>query len=322
MTIKKICILGGTGFVGNVLANLLVQDGYQVLILTRNRERHKENLILLPSLELVQADVHNPSVLIEQFNQCDAVINLVGILNERKRDGSGFHFAHVELAEKIINACQQNGIHRILQMSALNASVNGPSHYLKTKGEAEDLMHAAENIHVTSFRPSVIFGRGDKFFNLFAKYMKLFLILPLPCAYSKHSPVYVNDVANIMRIALTDPDTYGQRLDLCGPKTYTLEQLVRFVAECLQLNRIIIPLNPFLSRVAAAFGDFMPGKLPLSTDNYLSSSIDCTTDKNEVLRFLPEAASIESVLPGFLCNHTQRARYYEYRKEYNRNFTG
>ena len=201
MLIKKICILGGSGFVGQALANRLTKDGYQLLILTRNREARKHNLILLPNLDLIEADIHNPEQLQKHLTGVDAVINLVGILNESGRSGAGFQFAHVELANKIVAACHENGIQRLLHMSALNADLtNGPSYYLRSKGEAENNVHAAEGIHVTSFRPSVIFGANDSFFIRFARLLKLTpMIFPLACPLSRFAPVYINNVGDSAR---------------------------------------------------------------------------------------------------------------------------
>jgi len=218
MRIKKICIVGGTGFVGRALANRLACDGHQLRVLTRDRERHKENLILLPELELVQTDVHDLDRLKYHFAGCDAVINLVGILNERRNNGAEFRKVHVELTEKIIAACSAQGIARLLHMSALNADSNGPSHYLRTKGEAEDLVHAASALHVTSFRPSVIFGPEDSLFNRFAALLKIFPLLPLACAEARFSPVYVNDVVEAIALTLNEPAWYGRRLQLGGPQ--------------------------------------------------------------------------------------------------------
>ena len=154
-----VCVLGGTGFVGKLLCAELVQRGNRVKVLTRQRERHRE-LLVLPSLELIQADVHNETGLRQHFADCDAVINLIGILNEKGRDGSGFHAAHVELARKVITMCSSCKVSRLLHMSALNANPDEKSFYLRTKGEAENYVHtfAVNNIAVTSFRPSVIFG--------------------------------------------------------------------------------------------------------------------------------------------------------------------
>ena len=182
MIIKKICILGGTGFVGQTLANRLARDNFELRILTRNRETCKNNLILIPNLELIETNVHDGEQLANQLCGCDAVINLVGILNEWSRNGEDFCTVHVELVKKIINACRKNGIKRLLQMSALNADVEGISHYLRSKGEAEQLVHAADDIRVTSYRPSVIFGQRDSFFNRFAGLLKLFpVFFPLAC---------------------------------------------------------------------------------------------------------------------------------------------
>ena len=315
-------MVGGTGFVGRTLANHLDREDIEVRILTRDREHHKDNLILLPNVELVQTDVHDVEQLKKYFSGCDAVINLVGILNERGRDGSGFRHAHVELIRKIIEACQHAHIKRLLHMSALNADAQtGTSHYLKTKGEAEDLAHqaAAQGIKVTSFRPSVIFGREDSFFNRFAKLLKLTpLFFPLACARTRFAPVFVGDVAQAFVKTLKDPESYGRRYDLCGPKIYTLEQLVRYTAECTGIKRRIIPLNDILSRIQAAVFDFVPGK-PFSTDNYLSARVDSVCKHNGLNDLGITPVAVEAVVPQYLTYQSQRARYNQFRSHTHRN---
>lgn len=321
MLIRKICILGGTGFVGRVLANRLVRDGIRLRILTRNRERNKDDLILLPKTELLETDVHQQENLNRQFAGCDAVINLVGILNERGRDGRGFHHVHVELTRKVIEACRANGIRRLLHMSALHAhAAHGPSHYLRTKGEAEDLAHSAINygINVTSFRPSVIFGAHDSFFNRFAALLRLTWIFPLACYSARFAPIHVGDVAEAMARTLKDPASYGRRYHLCGPHVYTLEALVRYTARCTSVKRWIIPLNDILSRIQAAVFDFVPGK-PFSTDNYLSAQVDSVCDHNDLAELGITPVPIEVVVPQYLSNHFQRARYYQMRRQSHRN---
>lgn len=322
MLINKISIVGGTGFVGRTLANRLTREGIELRILTRNRERHKDNLILLPTVELIQADVHDIDQLEKYFSGCDAVINLVGILNERGRDGSGFRHAHVELTRKIIGACQHIHIKRLLHMSALNADAKlGTSHYLKTKGEAEDLAHqaGAQGIKVTSFRPSVIFGREDSFFNRFAELLKLTpLFFPLACARTRFAPVFVGDVAEVFVQTLRDPESYGHRYELCGPKTYTLEELVRYTAECIDIKRRIIPLNDILSRIQATMFDFVPGK-PFSTDNFLSARVDSVCKRNGLHDFGITPVAIETMVPQYLARRSQRARYNQFRSHIHHN---
>ena len=323
MLIKRIAILGGTGFVGRSLCNRLSRDGYQMKVLTRNREYNRDNLILLPELELVETNVHDPEQLTRQLSGCDAVINLIGILNEKGNSGKGFKRVHVELVEKLINACRENGIRRILQMSALNADAqNGLSHYLRTKGEAENLLHSnMAGIHVTSYRPSVIFGKNDSFFNRFASLLKITpLIFPLACYKSKFSPVYVLDVVEMMAQSLKSPESYGQRYQLCGPKTYTLEELVKYTANVIGIKRTIIPLNDILSRIQAAIFDFIPGK-PFSTDNYLSAKIDSVCKVHDLARFDIDATAIESIVPQYLKHYSYRSHYTEFRSESHRTKT-
>jgi len=321
MLIKRIIILGGTGFVGRTLANKLVSVGYELRIITRSREKNKSKLILLPSLELIQGDIHNSGHLRKYFNGCDAVINLVGILNERGRSGEGFEYMHVELTQKIINACLETGIKRIMHMSALNAdAVSGPSYYLKSKGKAEDLVHDAisNGIKVTSFRPSVIFGHDDSFFNRFAKLLKMTpLIFPLACPKSKFAPVFVDDVAKVFVKLLEDPKSFGKRYNLCGPHNYTLQELVEYTARQVDIKRKVIPLVDILSRIQATIFDFIPGK-PFSTDNYLSTKVDSICKQNDFYELEMQTTAIEAIVPQYLSNKYYRAQYDIYRSESRR----
>lgn len=315
MSIKRIAILGGTGFVGQALCNRLSSAGYEFKVLTRSREYNRDKLILLPGCELIQTNVHDTERLSEHLSDCDAVINLIGILNEKGNSGKGFKHAHVDLAEKLITACEVNNIHRLLQMSALNANAEtGKSHYLRTKGEAEDLLHTNDaGIHVTSFRPSVIFGAQDSFFNRFASLLRITpLFFPLACSSSKFAPVYVGDVVEMMVRSLNDPNSYDKRFQLCGPKVYTLKELVRYTADTINIKRTIIPLNDILSRIQAAVFDFIPGK-PFSTDCYLSAKTDSVCECNDLADYNIEAKTLESVVPNYLNNTFYRSRYMDFR---------
>ncbi len=211
----EICILGGTGFVGSHIAIRLAKHGYRIKILTRHRERHRP-LLVIPGIELIEANIFDQNQLLAQFSGCHAVINLVGILNEKGHRGDGFHKMHVELAQQVLDACLNRKVSRLLHMSALNADAeNGPSFYLRSKGEAENLLFASDSdrIAVTSFRPSVIFGPDDSFFNRFAGLLKLSpLFFPLACPDARFAPVYVGDVADRFVSALTDRGSSGKQL--------------------------------------------------------------------------------------------------------------
>jgi uncharacterized protein YbjT (DUF2867 family) len=320
MKIRTVCVLGGTGFVGRHLANRLVSEGCKVRVLSRHRERHRD-LLVLPGLEVVEADVHDAGVLSAQFADCDAVINLVGILNELGPDGAGFRRAHVELPRKVVEVCRANGIQRLLHMSALNADAGkGPSIYLRTKGEGENLVHAAaaQGMLVTSFRPSVIFGASDSFFNRFASLLKLSpLVFPLACPESRFAPVYVGDVAHGFAVALREQATVGQRYELCGPHTYTLRQLVEYTVSELGLRRRVVGLGDRLSYLQARILEHLPGK-PFSVDNYLSLQADsvCSGVFPAVFELAP--TPLEAVVPAYLAQHTLRARYQQYRSRARR----
>lgn len=316
---KTICLLGGSGFVGQHLVHKLTQQGYRVRVLTRRRERHR-GLIVNPAVTLVETDIHNADQLRQQFSNTDIVINLVGILNESDSKGAGFRRAHVELPEKIVTAALDSGVSRLLHMSALNADA-GEQHslYLKTKGEGEERVHAAaaKGLVVTSFQPSVIFGAGDSFFNRFATLLKLSgPLFPLACPGSRFAPVYVNDVTEAMCRSLDDA-TGGERLQLCGPEIYTLKELVTYTREQLGLCCMIAGLGDGLSRLQARMLGIVPGK-PFSLDNYYSLQQDsvCTDNALPTLGITPTPIAV--VVPGYLANRTTRGHYDAFRRQSRR----
>jgi len=308
---RTICILGGTGFVGRHIANRLALRDWQMRIPTRRRERHR-SLLVLPTVELIDADIRNLDTLKELFAGCDTVINLVGILNEPRNNSNAFRDMHVELPRRVVQACLATGTRRLLHMSALNAYPREErSQYLRTKGEGEDLVHAAatQGLQVTSFRPSVIFGHDDSFFNRFAGLLKLSpFVFPLACPDTRFAPVYVGDVADAYAGAIDARATIGQHLDLCGPHTYTLKELVEYTAHLIGVRRRVIGLNRRMSMLQARVLGHFPGK-PFSLDNFWSLQKDsvCHTEFPKVFGIRP--TSVEAVVPQYLANGNERARY-------------
>ncbi|MGD2073444.1 MAG: complex I NDUFA9 subunit family protein [Gammaproteobacteria bacterium] len=311
MKALRICVLGGTGFIGSHLVHRLTGLGLATTVVTRRPERHRE-LLVDTTVKLVQANPYDSQAMRDLFQGCDAVINLVGILNE---SGSRrFQTAHVELPRSVVKAMREAGVTRLLHMSALNANVNEPnSRYLKTKGEGEDLVHHAPGLAVTSFRPSVVFGPGDSFFNRFATLLRLSPpLFPLACAQARFAPVYVGDVVEAMVKALEDESLAGRRLELCGPKVYTLQKLVQYTAGQIGKNTLVVGLPDFASRLQAHMLGLVPGK-PFTIDNYHSLQKDsvCSSPALPALGIRPR--SVEAVVPTYLGDARSRGQYTRYR---------
>ena len=306
MHVRKVCVLGGTGFVGSHLVGQLIASGREVTVPTRHIQRHRD-LLVFPGIRLVEADVHDPRVLKQHFQGMDAVINLVGILNEKGHDGRGFRRAHVDLARNVLESCKACGVQRLLHMSALHADAgSGPSHYLRSKGEAENHLHTfGAPVAVTSFRPSVIFGPGDSFINRFAGLVKMSPgIFPLTCPNARFAPVYVGDVVDAFLRALEDRGSFNQRYDLCGPHVYSLREIVTYVARVSGHRRLIIGLPDGLSKLVALLSEYLlPGKF-FSLDNYHSLKVDSVCHNG---RRCP--TSLEAIVPTYLGKADRNARY-------------
>lgn len=317
---NTVCILGGTGFVGRHLVHRLTRHGYQVTVLTRRRDRHR-SLTVNQDVSLIEADIFNPDMLRDNFEDAATVINLVGILNETGGRENTFIRLHAELPELVAATAVECGVERLLHMSALNADSNRHhSRYLKTKGNGENHVHSAayQGLAVTSFQPSVIFGPGDSFFNRFATLLKLTPgVFPLACPNSRFAPVYVGDVAEAMCRTLEDQTTVGQYLELCGPESYTLKQLVEYTRDTLGLRRIIVGLGNGLSKLQARALGLVPGK-PFSIDNYYSLQHDSVCDHNALPDLGLTPTPVSTIVPGYLAARNMRGHYNRFRQHSKR----
>ncbi|MDB6082570.1 MAG: NAD-dependent epimerase/dehydratase [Gammaproteobacteria bacterium] len=287
----SVCILGGTGFLGTRLVARLIKGGHRVTALSRDREQHK-HLLVLPGLTLENCDVYDEAQLSERFRGKDVVINLVGILNERGFGGGGFRRAHTELTRVVLQAARSAGVTRLLQVSALKAASDGPSYYLRSKGDAEKLIRdSGASLDWTIFQPSVMFGPGDSFLNRFAGLLaSVPFVFPLARPNARFQPVLVDDVIEAMLRCLRGGASVGRTYELGGPRVYTLREIVALVARLTGSRRWIIGLPNFVARLQGFVMNFVPGR-PFSSDNYRSLKVDsvCSDDGFASLGIKPQS---------------------------------
>jgi uncharacterized protein YbjT (DUF2867 family) len=314
MKLESVLVVGGSGFIGRHLAAALATRGIRVTVPTRRRDRAK-HLTLLPTLDVVQTDVFAPGVLERHAAGCQVVVNLAGILhgrrgraNERGPNDYGPDFArvHVELPQAIVRACRAAGVKRLLHVSALGASADAPSEYLRSKGIAEQAVLAADDLEVTVFRPSVVFGPEDRFLNQFAQLARFLPVLFVPCPRASFKPVYVGDVVSALLAAVSDTGTWGKRYELCGPRAYTLKQLVEYVCAVTGRRRLVIGLSDRLSYLQARMLEFLPSP-PMTRDNYRSMQVPSVCDGPFPFGIQPQA--LEGIAPLYLAPITPRERY-------------
>lgn len=266
---KQLVVLGGSGFVGSHLLPRLIRDGHRIVLLSRNREQRRA-LGVLPGVSIHSVDVYDANALRRQFEGADAVINLVGILNAFGEQT--FQRAHVDLAQRVLGACQAAGVSRLHHMSALKAG-QGLSQYLKSKGEAEAQVRNS-SIDWTIYQPSVMFGADGGLVSRFATLLRQMPVLPLARAPSKMAPTWAGDVAEAMARCIGD-DKLGidRSFELYGPDVLTLGEIVHMIRDTMGVRTPIMALPDGLGRLQAQVAQMLPGK-PFSLDNFRSLRTD------------------------------------------------
>ncbi|MDP2819076.1 MAG: complex I NDUFA9 subunit family protein [Polaromonas sp.] len=305
---KKILVLGGTGFVGRHVCEKLTQLQWRVTVPTRQLASARD-IQMLPSLDVFEASVHDEAALTQLVAGHDAVVNLIAILHGKQQ---AFDKAHVELPKKLARACAAAGVRRVVHVSALGVDARNPdgapSMYLRSKGHGEVALHQAP-LALTIFRPSVIFGAEDKFLNVFASLQKMFPVIPLAGSHALFQPVWVEDVASAIVHCLQDAHlhaTTGQTFEACGPDVYTLRQLVELAGRFSGINqgrgRPVLALPAALGRLQARMMALAPGEPLMSRDNLDSMSVPNIASGNlpglEALGITP--AALEAIAPSYL----------------------
>ena len=282
---KKIVVLGGTGFVGKSVCEHLVRSGWHVTVPTR-RARNAKSIQHMPGLTVRELDVHNEEALTQVLQGADAVVNLIAILHG---NAAAFAHVHLHLVEKISRACGVHNIAQLVHVSALGASPvhpqASPSNYLRSKGQGEAVLfryaQTHPQCHVRILRPSVIFGADDAFLNVFAQLQRLFPFIPLAGAQAKFQPVWVQDVAlAVVRVLVQPQATTGAPscYELGGPEVWTLRQLVDLAGKASGvrngLGRPIGGLPMWMGRLQALLMELAPGQPLMSRDNLDSMRVD------------------------------------------------
>ena len=302
---KRILILGGTGFVGRHICTRLSQAGWSAIVPSRSPAAAR-HLAGLPRVDVVPGDVHDEATLIRLLAGADAVVNLVAILHGSE---AAFEQVHVELPKKLARACAAAGVRRLVQVSALGAALDGPSMYQRSKARGEAVLHtqaAAGILDLTVLRPSVIFGAQDKFLNVFAQLQRMFPLIPLAGADTRFQPVWVEDVAAAVMRCLQDDATIGQTFEACGPEVFTLRDLVRLAGQYAGVNqgrgRAVFALPMPLARVQAWVMERLPGEPLMSGDNLDSMAVDNVASGHlpglAALGITP--AALADIAPGYL----------------------
>lgn len=310
---KNILVLGGTGFVGREVCEQLHRLGWRVTVPTR-RARNASAVQHLPRVTVLEADVHDESQLTALLRGHDAVVNLVAILHGSE---AAFERTHVELPTKLARACAASGVRHVVHISALGVSLDGPSRYQRSKARGEAVLSEAASrlgLSLSILRPSVIFGAGDRFLNLFAQLQAVFPVMPLAGASARFQPVWVGDVARAAVVCLQDAavsDAGRVRVFECaGPQVFTLAELVRLAGRYGSHARPVLPLPMVVGKLQALAMELMPGEPLMSRDNLDAMRVDnVSSGQHPGLKDLGiTPAALEPVAASYLGQQGGRSR--------------
>src|SRR6266487_3509862 len=255
-----VTIFGGSGFLGRHVVRALAKSHYRIRVAVRRPELagHLQPLGRVGQIHAVQANVRHPASVETAVRDADIVINLVGTLFERRRQK--FDAVQGEGAANVARAAARVGA-RMIHVSALGADATSRSRYARSKAKGEEAVLAAVP-GATIFRPSIVFGSEDDFFNRFAAMARISPVLPLiGGGRTRFEPVFAGDVAAAIAKAADGQTRPGTIYELGGPETRTFKELMEFVLATIQRRRLLVPIPFAIARLQALFLQFMPKPL-------------------------------------------------------------
>ena len=291
---KRVCIIGGSGFVGRAIVGQLIGAGHQVTVACRHPERARD--LLVKGAELAQADVTDGRGLEAAITGHDVVIYLVGLLFEKGRQN--FVAAHVDGVARVLETCKEAGVKQYLHMSALGAGRVAGSDYAETKAAAETLV-TESGLDWTIFRPSIIYGAGDNFFNQFKAMSAMLPVMPVISGKTRFQPIWVEDVARAFVMSIDNHHVSGQAYDLGGPGTYSFQAMLELLMTELGRERLFIPMPAIAAKLMAAFTSVLPTP-PITSDQLKLLAHDNVVEGDAYPAIFGHAAALEQVLPSYI----------------------
>ncbi|MDQ6967802.1 MAG: complex I NDUFA9 subunit family protein [Mariprofundaceae bacterium] len=291
---QRVCIIGGSGFVGRAIVRQAIRAGHHVTVACRHPEKARS--LIVEGVRLVKADLSDGRGLDDAIAGADCVINLVGLLFERGR--YNFDTVHVHGTEHVLAACKRHGVTQYLHMSALGAGAIPASSYSRSKGDAEAYVRQS-GMAWTLIRPSIIYGAGDSFFTKFKDMSAMLPILPVIQPETRFQPVWVEDVARVFVQSIGNRHVHGQTYELAGPKTYSFMELMILLMATLQRTRLLLPVPNIAAKLLASISRLLPTPL-LTADQLLLLQHDNVTTGEAFPAQFGQPEHLESVLPNYI----------------------
>jgi uncharacterized protein YbjT (DUF2867 family) len=299
-----VTVFGGSGFLGRHVVRALAKLGYRIRVAVRRPELagFLQPLGQVGQIHAVQANVRHPASVEAAAREADVVINLVGILFERRRQR--FDAVQAFGAEAVARAAAAGGAH-VIHVSAIGADAEAPSHYARSKAAGERLVLAAVPSAVI-LRPSVLFGPEDDFFNKFAAIARFSPALPLVGGgHTRFQPVFAGDVASAIVAAIEGRAKDGEVYELGGPEVRSFKELMQFLLAAIERRRLLVPVPFALAKFQAGFLQFLPKPLltPDQVELLRRDAIVSETAKREgrTLEALGiEPLAMAAVVPSYL----------------------
>jgi NADH dehydrogenase len=277
-----VLLVGGSGFVGSAVATELLDRGHDVTVLSRTPEDDVEDD---DRVSTMAGDVTEYDSIESAFAGVDAVVNFVALSPLfTPAGGEGMHDeVHRAGTENVCAAAHAHGVDRLVQVSALGADPDGPTAYLRAKGEAERIVRDCDVPSVV-VRPSVVFGAGGEFVR-FTRTLTTPYVTGLPGGGStRFQPIWIGDLAPILADCVEDDDRVGATFELGGPEVVTLADVTRLVYRSDGKPVRVLPVPMALARVGLTVGGLVPG-FPMGPDQYRSLRLDNTVAENDVAAF-------------------------------------